>query len=120
MVFRIGADDLPRVLVFNKCDQLPPGAEDALRAERPDAWYTSAHVPARVADLHDRIAARFRADDEEFELFVPWDRSGLIGQVRAEAHVVSEDYEDDGVRYRLRAPAKAAAKLQAACGGPLS
>ena len=100
----IGASELPRVLLFNKCDRLPPGAEAALAAERPEAWFTAAHDPERVAALHARIVERFQGADPEFDLFVPWAESARIGRIRGATHVVSEVYEDDGVRYRLLAP----------------
>lgn len=101
----IDAAELPRVLVFNKCDQLPPGREDALRRERPEAWFTSAHDPERVAQLHGQIVQRFHEADAVFDFFVPWSASAAMGAVRTQTFVVSETYEDDGVRYVLRAPA---------------
>jgi GTPase len=110
----IGAGDLRRVLVLNKCDKLAPEVEAALLRERPDAWATAAHDPARVAALRDRIVAAFGADDPEFDLFVPWTHASLTGLVRASAQVLAEDYEDGGVRYRLRAPADVTAMLQQA------
>ena len=114
----IHAEDLPRVLVFNKCDRLPDGAEAALRAERPDAWFTSAHDPARVALTHGAIARFFAEKDPEVELFVPWTHAAAMGLVHAQARVLSEDFEDSGVRYRLRASAPIVARLRAAVGAP--
>lgn len=113
----IGAHELPRVLVFNKCDRLEPAAEAALREARPDAWFTSAHTPARIADLHERISAHFAAKDLEFDLVVPWAYSAVMGLVHAEATVLDERFEDDGAHYRLRAPVAISAKLRAAVGG---
>ena len=110
----IGAEELPRVLVFNKCDRIEPDMEATLRAERPDAWFTAAHDPLRVATLHTAIVDHFQGADPEFDLFVPWDRSAVMGRVRAEAHVVDERFEDDGVHYRLRAPALVESRLREA------
>ncbi len=101
----VGATELPRVLVLNKVDRLEPAALAALQAERPDAWVTSAHDPALVRAIRDRIVAHFGEEDVEFDLFVPWAQGQLTGRVHAETEVLSEVYEDDGVRYRLRAPA---------------
>lgn len=107
----IGAGDLRRVLLFNKCDRLTPEQEAALAEERPEAWFTAAHDPERVAALHARIVAAFARHDPEFELFVPWSRAALTGRVRAQAEVLSESFEDDGVRYRLRAPEEVGRRL---------
>jgi GTP-binding protein HflX len=110
----IGAGDVPRILLFNKCDRLDPAAEQALAEERPDAWFTAARDPARTLQLRDAIVAWFQREDPPFELFVPWSRSALVGRIRAAATVVSEAYEDDGVRYVLRAPESVATELRAA------
>jgi GTPase len=114
----IGAGTLPRVLLFNKCDRLHPDEEAALLAERPFAWATSAHDAERVAELHARITAHFGRHDEEAELFVPWSHGAAMGQVHARARVISEDFEDEGVRYQLRAPADVVAHLRLAAGYP--
>ena len=110
----IGGADLPRVLMFNKCDMLGPGEEDALRAKRPESWFTAAHEPDRVATLHAQIVHWFTNQDPEFELFVPWSRSSLMGQVHGGTTVVSETFEDEGIRYRIRASQVAYGKLLAA------
>jgi GTP-binding protein HflX len=68
----------------------------------------------RTLQLRDAIVAWFQREDPPFELFVPWSRSALVGRIRAAATVVSEAYEDDGVRYVLRAPESVATELRAA------
>jgi GTP-binding protein HflX len=110
----IGGDELSRVLVFNKCDRLTPEQEEALRDQRPQAWFTAAHRPKRLAELHTRIVRWFVDLDPEFELFVPWSRAAVIGQVHSSTTVVSESFEEAGVRYRLRAPEAVFGRLLAA------
>ena len=109
----IGGDELPRVLVFNKCDRLTDEEEQRLRERRPDAWFTAAHDPARLADLHGRIVTWFAELDPEYELFVPWSRAAVMGQVHSGATVLSESFEEGGVRYLLRINEAAFARLQA-------
>ena len=113
----IGAAEIPRVLLFNKCDRLAPELEQALLDQRPGAWTTSAHDPARVAVLHQAIVDAFARRDPEVELFVPWARASAMGGMRAQAEVLSEVFEDEGVRYRLRAPASVVDRLRAAVVG---
>jgi GTP-binding protein HflX len=112
----IGGDALPRVLVFNKCDRLSPGQEEALMQQRPDAWCTAAHDPERLAELHRRIVQRFAEADPEFELFVPWTRAAAMGAVHREATVVSESFEEGGARYVLRGSEDVERRLRAAVG----
>ncbi len=101
----IYAGELPRVLVFNKCDRLGEGQEEALRQERPEAWFTAAHAPARVAELHERIATHFAEAAVVAELMVPWARAALIGRIRGELGVLEEEHLDEGIRYKVRGPA---------------
>lgn len=111
---RIGADEIPRQLVLNKCDKLPPGHELALADRYPDAWRTSAVDPARVAALHAAIVGRFDQELEEAEVFVPWARAAALGAVRQETQVLAEQHEDEGVRYRLRGTPAAVGRVRAA------
>jgi GTP-binding protein HflX len=115
----IGAGSVTRVLLFNKCDRVSEAAVAALAEERPHAWFTSAKDPARTRGLRDRIVAFFGEQDVAFELFVPWSRSGLVGAIRAQSTVVGEEYEDEGVRYQLRAPAEVADELRRSLGLPV-
>lgn len=110
----IGAAELPRILLFNKRDRISDAAADALAAERPDAWFTSARSPEATAALHRRIVTWFAERDPEVELFVPWARAGVTGAVHAQCTVISEVFEDEGTRYRLRAPPDVLARLSAA------
>ena len=112
----IGGDALPRVLVFNKCDRLTDDDEAALLALRPDAWFTAAHDPERLAALHARIVRWFLERDPEFTLFVPWNRGPVMGQVHATTTVTSEEFEEDGTRYVLRCSEVVIERLRAAVG----
>ena len=113
----IGGAAIRRVLLFNKRDKLSPEAVAALQAERPEAWFTSAKEAAATALLHRNIVAHFTQLDPEVELFVPWARANLTGLVRAQTMVVSESFEDDGVRYQVRASQDVIARLHEALGG---
>jgi GTP-binding protein HflX len=109
----IGAAELPRRLVFNKCDRLSPEHEEELRCQRPDAWFTSAHAPRRVAELHRHVAEHFQQGAVVAEIFIPWTAAQQLGRVRAEIEVLEERYEDEGLRYRVRGPEAAVRRLQA-------
>lgn len=112
----IDAAGIPRILLFNKCDRLSPEQVSALQAERPEAWVTAAHDPAQVTALHERIAAWFSGQDPEEELLVPWAQGSVMGRVRTLATVLEEHFEDEGVRYRLRAPQAILDRLRAEVG----
>ena len=98
----IGADDVPSRLVLNKIDRVGPEEREALAIEYPDALQLSAKDPADISRLRDVILAFFDRDLQEAELFVPWARGALIGEVHNRVRVLEEVHEAEGVRYRVR------------------
>ncbi len=107
----IGADVVPGRLVLNKIDRVDDATRAALVEEYPDAILLSAHDPADVARMHAMIVAWFERDMPETELFVPWALGAVVGEVHARVRVVSESYEDDGVRFVVRGRKEDVAKL---------
>jgi GTP-binding protein HflX len=106
----IGAGDVPRLLVFNKMDRVGDVATEArltqaLLARWPDAVLMSARRPEDVADLRARFIAFFARDLVEGDVHVPYARQQLRGEIFATCEVLSERYTDDGVVFRVRAPA---------------
>ena len=100
----IGADVVPSTLVLNKRDRVSPAELEALAARFPDAGLVSAHDPADVAALHDRIVGLFEAKYAEATFTVPYDRQGLVSEMHESGRVVETRYEEVGVLVTLRAP----------------
>jgi GTP-binding protein HflX len=100
----IGAGEVPALLALNKTDRLDADADAALRAEFPDAVLTSAVDAARTARLRDAIVAAFTAEQPVCDVVVPYDRTHVIGALRARTEVLDEVWDDGAVRYRVRAP----------------
>jgi GTP-binding protein HflX len=115
----IGAGAVPRLHVFNKIDNVG-GIEDEARATQallarfPDAVVMSARRPDDIAHLRARLVAFFARDMVEDDLHVPYDRQQLRGEIFAACEVLGERYTDDGVVFRVRAPAALLEKLRAA------
>jgi GTP-binding protein HflX len=98
----IGADEVPSKLLFNKCDRLGDAEREALLRRFPDAWLVSAHDPADVGRLRDRIVLEFDKDFVEDELVVPYARQALVSEMHEAGRVVEQRYEEDGVHVRFR------------------
>ena len=109
----IGADESPRLIVLNKADRLDELTRARVLKAHPDALLLSAHDLADVARLHAHILAHFERGMEELELVVPYAKSRVVAQAHELGTVLSEAYEDDGVRLRVRASATALARLRA-------
>ena len=81
----IGAQDLPRLLVFNKIDRAGDAAlraerEAALRAQHPGSIVMSARREGDVAKLREAILDFFQQRLAEAELFVPGRRRSCAGR----------------------------------------
>ena len=107
----IGADAVPSLLLLNKADRLDPTAREALRAKHPEAIILSAHLPADVAALRQRIIDHFEASMTEAELVIPYARQGDLGEVYENARVVSETFDETGRHLVVRSLPAAIAKL---------
>ena len=108
----IGADEVPARLVLNKIDRVDAESREALAQEFPQAIQLSAHDPADVARMRDLLVAWFERDMAEAELFVPWARGALVGEVHARVRVVEERYVDDGVQFTVRGRREDVARLR--------
>ncbi len=103
----IGAQDVPRLRIFNKIDHVGDAAAQAeseatLRASYPDCIVMSARRPDDVAKLHQAILAFFRQDLVEAELFLPWSAQQLRGEIFARCEVLEERADEEGAFFRVR------------------
>jgi GTP-binding protein HflX len=98
----IGAEHVPGRLVMNKIDQLTPEALEELQQELPDAWFISAKNPEDVSGVRGRILEFFESRYAEAELSVPYSEQRLVSEMHEQGRVVSERYEEDGVKVTFR------------------
>ncbi len=104
---QIGAQDVPRIRVFNKIDHVGDAAAQAecaaaLSAKYPACIVMSARRPDDVAKLHDAIVAFFQQDLVEAELFLPWSAQQLRGEIYASCQVLEERADGEGAFFRVR------------------
>jgi GTP-binding protein HflX len=103
----IGAQDVPRIRIFNKIDHVGDAAaqderEVALRATYPDCIVMSARRLDDVTKLHKAIVAFFQQDLVDAELFVPWSAQQLRGEIFARCEVLAERADDAGAFFKVR------------------
>jgi GTP-binding protein HflX len=106
----IGAEGVPRLLVFNKIDK--GGDETALRAKYPDCIVMSAKREGDVAALHEAIVAFFQRGLVEAELYLPWSAQNLRGQIFATCTVLAERSDGEGAFLRVRGEPEAVGRLR--------
>jgi GTP-binding protein HflX len=110
----IGAQDVPRLLVFNKIDR--GGDETALRAKYPGCIVMSAKREGDVAKLREAIVAFFQRHLVEAELFLPWAAQKLRGQIFATCTVLEERADAEGAVLRVRGEPEAVERLREQLG----
>lgn len=115
----IGADELPRLRIFNKIDHVGDAAAQAecsaaLHARYPDCVVMSARRPEDVAQLHRKIVAFFQTDLIETELMIPWSAQHLRRDIFSECEVLEERADAEGAVFRVRTDAATAQRLQEA------
>ena len=106
----IGAQAVPRLLVFNKIDR--GGDAAALRAKYPGCIVMSARREGDVAKLREAIVAFFQRHLVEAEIFLPWSAQKLRGEIFANCEVLEERAEGEGAFLRVRGEPAAVARLR--------
>ncbi|EGU32682.1 GTP-binding protein HflX [Vibrio ichthyoenteri ATCC 700023] len=108
----VGVDDIKKLLVLNKSDQLSEEQQAALMEEFPDAMMTSTRNPLDVAKLHQYIVDSSQQDMIEEEFIIQYDAQGIIGEIRTSMSVIKEEYEYDHIKLTVRSNAIELARLK--------
>mgnify|MGYP001323040982 CR=1 FL=1 len=121
----IGAQDVPRLVVFNKIDRAGnPVEKRAVQAEReaalsaryPGCIVMSAKREGDVARLREAIVAFFQRRLVEAELFLPWSAQKLRGQIFATCTVLGERADGEGAFLRVRGEPETVGRLREQLG----
>jgi GTP-binding protein HflX len=103
----IGAQDQPRIRIFNKIDGVGDADAQAaqaavLRARYPDCVVMSARREADVAALHATIRGFFQKGLVEAELFLPWTQQNMRGEIFSTCEVLDERADGEGALLTVR------------------
>ncbi len=115
----IGAQDVPRIRVFNKIDNVDKRGdaaaqaecETALRSAYPACIVMSARRGDDVALLREAIVGFFRQDQVEAELFLPWSAQQQRAAIFASCEVLEERADEHGAFLRVRGESEAVKRL---------
>ena len=113
----IGAETVPRLLVFNKIDHVGDAEaqakqESALQTQYPNCLVMSARRPDDVARLRQTIVAFFQKGLVEAELFLPWSAQQQRGEIYTCCEVLEERANEEGAFFRVRGERDAVEKLR--------
>lgn len=101
----VGAGDVPRIFILNKKDLLSSEELEKLKNEFPEAVFLSTRSVEDQKLLREKILNFFETDMVDTDIFVGYKAEGMIGEIRSRMRVLSEDYNEDGVKLRVRATA---------------
>jgi len=99
----VGVEGTPQLLLLNKADRLNEEQKHALLQEFPGAVLMSTRQPSDIQSLRERIMQFAEGSMVEEEIFVPYTANGIVGEIRSKMRIVSESYDGDGVRLRVKA-----------------
>ncbi len=108
----VGVDDIKKLLVLNKSDQLSDEQQDALMDEFPDAMMTSTRDPQDIKKLHQYIVGVAEEEMIEDEIIVAYTAKGIIGEIRSSMSITREEYEYDHIKLSVRSNAIELARLK--------
>ena len=109
----VGAGDAPSFLVLNKSDKLDADQKAALMTEFPEALLVSTREPEALEMLREKFIHFFEGEMVDEELFIPYGSQSPIGEIRSHMKVLSEDYDNGGVKLIVRATKAAIDRLRA-------
>lgn len=108
---QISADQISSVVVYNKCDLIPPEEKVRLQALRPDAVMISALEGSGVRGLLLRVSQEAASGDQTITVCVPYEKGLLLKMVHERCQVVREQYTQDGLQATVRASKRMAQTL---------
>ena len=100
----IGAGRIPELLVLNKADSADRASLAHLDLLYPDAVLISAAKATGLDELLDRIAGVLARGFLEIHLVIPYTEGSVLGELRREAEVLTEDHRAEGTLVSVRLP----------------
>lgn len=101
----LGAHELPRLLILNKIDRLAEEAQEELAEEYPEALQISAFREVDLGMLHERFVESQERGFRQESFLIPFQKGRLIGEIRQNSRVISEEYRPEGTLLIVRGPA---------------
>jgi GTP-binding protein HflX len=100
----INADNVPRLLAWNKADLADPDDVKQLLAAHPGAVAISAAKGTGVSELLTTVGDRLRSLARVTEFVVPYERGDVLAALHRAGEVLVEVHDATGTRVRARLP----------------
>ncbi|MDR1444285.1 MAG: GTPase HflX [Treponema sp.] len=104
----LGAAEIPMITVLNKIDKLDPSGIPAV----PQAIPLSVRQGRGLEELKEQMREFFTGLNASLHFCFPPDRGDLAGLLHRGARVISESWDEDGIRMEARTDGKLAGQLR--------
>ena len=98
---QIGAQSIPTIAAFNKCDLLDAETLAGLKRRYPSAQFVSARTGEGIEGLVGAIAQAASAADTKLDVLIPYQRGDLVSLAHERCHIISESHGEAGTRLQL-------------------
>ena len=98
---QIGAQSIPTIAAFNKCDLLDAETLAGLKRRYPSAQFVSARTGKGIERLVGAIAQAASAADTKLDVLIPYQRGDLVSLAHERCHIISESHGEAGTRLQL-------------------
>lgn len=93
---QINAQEIDRVVVFNKCDLVDEEQIQGMRSRFLNAMFVSSLTGYGIDSLIQRIAHIASSRDQRLCALVPYNRGDLVSLAHQQCRIICEEYRDQG------------------------
>lgn len=101
---QIGAEGIPAITVFNKCDLLDAQKREALAFRYPASVQVSAQSGEGIDQLRARISSAAASADTNMRVLIPYARGEVVSLAHRRCRISSEEHTAEGTLLTLRVP----------------
>ena len=99
----MGAQEIPKIIVLNKVDLISDrNMIEKRQREFPNSVTVSAQQHLRLSELRSRIIAKMEENFQTIDLEFSYDQGKTIAHAQEGVEVLKREYEETGVKLRIR------------------
>jgi len=108
----IGADNLPKILVFNKIDKIPKNEAAGLKGRLPEAVFISALNKEGLPELLAAIEKKIVPKLVQVRLKIPFDKGKVLERIYQGGRVLSSEHTPEGTLIVAELPAEDISRIK--------
>lgn len=106
-----GTAEIPRIIVFNKSDNIDNNVRARLQELEPEGFIVSSLTGEGIPDLLEHIESLLPVPHVHVSALLPYTQGGLISRIREYGQVLHIDYRNDGMMLEADVDSRLAAQV---------